>query len=70
MHELRRDASATVRFLDGEHSDVSAQRAGAVGVEFANYDTDEGGGRWVEGLVKCGISTRARMKGRGEYHIA
>jgi hypothetical protein len=70
MHELRRDTSATVRFLDGEHSDVSAERARAVGFEFADYDADEGGGCWVEGLVKGGISMRTRMEGRGEYHIA
>jgi hypothetical protein len=56
--------------LDGEHSDVSAERARAVGFEFADYDADEGGGCWVEGLVKGGISMRTRMEGRGEYHIA
>jgi hypothetical protein len=51
-HEVRGDAFAAVGRLDGEHGDVAAEGPGAVRLEFADYDADEGGCGWVEGLVR------------------
>lgn len=40
-HKFRRDSLAAVRFADGEHSNVAAEGAAAVGLEFADDDADE-----------------------------
>lgn len=39
-----------MRLLHGEHGDVAAEGAGAVGFEFGDDDADEGGCSGVEGL--------------------
>lgn len=69
--ELRGDALAAVRLLHGQHGDVAAEGAGAVGLQLGDDDADEGVGV-VEslGVLVDVLSTSTRIVhdggGRGE----
>jgi len=50
-HEMRGDAASAVGLLDGEHGDVAAEGAGAVGFKLGDDDAKEGLGCRVKGLL-------------------
>jgi hypothetical protein len=79
--EVGGDAAATVRLLDGQHGNVAAEGAAAMGLELADNDADEAGvgivclgegcvrgGCWTEhGYIPCSTSPPTGRESSGRH---